>query len=124
MKKGLVLLGTLLAVGLVFFIAAPAPLGAAPVVQSEGSGSGMDGKAVFDAQRCSMCHAVEKAGIEAKTKAAAMKGPDLSGYEGDAAAVIPYLKGDTEMNGAKHKKKATGSDAELQAMLDWLGSLK
>jgi hypothetical protein len=56
-----------------------------------------------------MCHAVSTVGIEAKVKSEKMKGPDLVGLS-DAAALAPYLRGETEMNGSKHKKKFKGSD--------------
>jgi hypothetical protein len=49
-----------------------------------------------------------------------MKGPDLVGLSVDAATLKPYLKGETEINGTKHKKKFTGSEEELQAIVDWL----
>lgn len=78
------------------------------------------GKVAFEAAKCSMCHAVSTVGIEAKTKSAAMAGPDLVDVEVDAAALLAYLKQETEIEGKKHKKKWTGSDDDAKAVIDWI----
>lgn len=88
-------------------------------------GSDLDGKEVFLAQKCNMCHGVASAGIEAKAKSEKMKGPDLDGCcaDEDAAALGAFLKKETEVDGAKHKGSFKGSDEELAALIDWLKEL-
>ena len=56
----------------------------APALLAEGS----DGKGVFEAQKCNLCHAVSSAGIEAKTKSEKLKGPDLVNLAKDFEATI------------------------------------
>lgn len=105
----LALLGTL-AVG-------PAPAGA----------SDLDGEALFtETHKCSMCHGVPAAGIEAKTTSDKMKGPDIEGpVEVELEQLASYLRKQGEMEGKEaHKKEFKGTDEELQAILDWLGSLE
>jgi mono/diheme cytochrome c family protein len=80
-----------------------------------------DGKEIFLAQKCNLCHAVSSAGIEATTTNEKLKGPDLSTVElADAEALAAYLKQEENLDGKKHKKKFTGSDDELKALIDWL----
>lgn len=124
MRKLLAILGSAVVVTLV--VSLIVPVGAAPVAQREGSGVSVqaDGKQIFMDQKCNLCHAVSTAGIEAKTKSEKMKGPDLVGLDADADTLVKFITGETEMNGAKHKKKATGSDAEVKALVDWILSQK
>lgn len=83
--------------------------------------AGADGKEVFLAQKCNLCHSVSSAGIEAKTTNEKLQGPDLSTVElPDAEWLAAYLKQEETHDGEKHKKKFTGSDEELQALIDWL----
>jgi cytochrome c551/c552 len=79
-----------------------------------------DGKAIFLEQKCNMCHAVSTAGIEATTKSAAMKGPDLVNVKTDAAAMTKFLHKETEMNGKKHPKDVKLSDADTKTLIDWI----
>ena len=79
-----------------------------------------DGKAIFLAQKCNMCHSVSTAGIEATTKSAAMKGPDLVNVKVDAAAITKFLHKETEMNGKKHPKDVKLPDADMKALTDWI----
>ncbi len=84
-----------------------------------------DGKAIFLAQKCNMCHGVAAAAIAATVKSDKMKGPDLSGFEAtDAEAMKKFLFLKGEIDGQKHKKEFKGTDAELQAVLDWLKAQK
>lgn len=81
-----------------------------------------DGKAVFEAQKCNICHAVSSAEIEAKTKSEKLKGPDLTGV-GDrveGAWITRYVKKEVDREGKKHMKPFKGTDEELQAIVDWL----
>lgn len=85
--------------------------------------SAADGKAIFEAQRCNTCHSVPAAGIEAKTKSEAMKGPDLSAdalKERDADWIKAFLKGEEKLNDKAHRVKFKGTDEELSALIDWL----
>lgn len=91
---------------------------AAPVSQAA---EAMDGKEIFLAKKCNLCHGVSSADIEATTKSDKMKGPDLSaGEPHDPAWLAQYLKQEETMDGEKHKKGWSGSDEELQALITWL----
>jgi len=80
-----------------------------------------DGKEIFLAQKCNLCHAVSSAGIEATTTNEKLKGPDLSTVDlGDGAWLAAYLKQEENHDGKKHKKKFSGSDEELEALIAWL----
>lgn len=82
------------------------------------------GHKVFLAQKCNTCHGVEAVGIEAKMKGK-MAGPDLTkvAQERDAEWLAAFLKKEADIDGKKHSKGFTGSDEELQALIDWLGKL-
>lgn len=79
-----------------------------------------DGKAIFLAQKCNMCHSVPTAAIVATTKSATMKGPDLVNVKLDAAAITKFLHKETEMNGKKHPKDVKLPDADMKALIDWV----
>lgn len=86
---------------------------------------GADGPKFFEQHKCVLCHGVAAAEIEAKTTSEKLLGPDLSGYATeDAAALGKYLRKEEEKDGQAHKREFKGGDDELQAMLDWLGSLE
>jgi cytochrome c551/c552 len=97
---------SLLVLGAIFLVA--------PVV-AEG-----DGKAVFEAQKCDLCHSVSSAGIEATTKSDKMKGPDLVNLTHDAEWLTKYLKKEVDKDGKQHTKPFKGTDEELEALVDWL----
>jgi mono/diheme cytochrome c family protein len=78
------------------------------------------GQVAFLAQKCDMCHSVSTAGIEAKTKSEAMRGPDLVDLDVEADWLTKFLKKEVEKDGKTHKKSFTGSDEELKALVDWL----
>ncbi len=86
----------------------------------------LDGKALFtDTHKCNMCHAVPAADVAAKTKNEKMKGGDLGGkVEGEFAEIAAYVRKEGELDGKTHKKPFKGTDEELQAIVDWLGSLE
>jgi cytochrome c5 len=114
-----------LAVGVTAALLLPALLLLVPAsgtVALAQTGAAPDGKAVFLAQKCEMCHGVSTAGIEAKTKSAAMAGPDLVDLapERDAAWISQYLKKEVQLEGKDHKKAFSGTDEELKALVDWL----
>lgn len=115
MKKVLSGIGTLVVVTLVVSLFWVAP--AARPAAAQDAAPGQD---IFMAQKCNLCHSVSTVSIEAKTTSDKMKGPDLVGISADAATLTPYLKGESEINGAKHKKKATCSDDELKVLIEWV----
>jgi hypothetical protein len=81
-----------------------------------------DGKALFLAQKCNMCHAVGSAAIAATTTSEKMKGPDLSSTatERDAAWLAKYLTKQEAIEGKKHVKEVKLTEAELKALTAWL----
>jgi cytochrome c2 len=85
-----------------------------------------DGKAVFEAQKCGMCHAVSTAGIEATTKSEKMKGPDLAGtvQAHEAGWVAKYLKKEVDLEGKKHPKELKSTEEEVAALVAWLETQK
>lgn len=84
----------------------------------------LDGKAIFLAQKCNLCHSVSSAGIEATTKSEKMKGPDLVNVKEDAKLLNDYLRKTADIHGKKHAKQFTGSDEELGALLAWIQAQK
>jgi hypothetical protein len=83
-----------------------------------------DGKALFVDGKCSMCHSIASQGIEKKLKSG--KGNDLStvGSDRDPAWLRKWIKKEIELDGKKHEKAFKGTDAELDTLLAWLGTLK
>jgi cytochrome c5 len=123
MKKLLSLTALVSAPLLVVAVLALAPpTTASPLPAADGS---MDGKAIFLAQKCDLCHSVSTAGIEAKSKA--MHAPDLVGVvtaEHDAAWIGKFLHKEADLDGKKHGKAFTGSDEELKTLISWLAEQK
>ena len=94
---------------------------------AEGETTGeLDGKTIFLASKCDMCHSIPAAGIEAKVKVESMKGPDLT----EAVArlefddIAKYVRKQAQLEGKDHKKEFKGTDEELAAMVAWLRQLK
>jgi cytochrome c len=92
---------------------------------SAGEEETSSGHQLYLEMKCNMCHAVSTAGIEAKTTSEKMLGPDLVGLAEhksltDAGAIMEYVKQESELDGAEHKKGFKGTDEELQALVDWL----
>jgi mono/diheme cytochrome c family protein len=85
-----------------------------------------DGKEVFLAQKCNMCHGVSTAGIEATTKSEKMKGPDLVGVmqAHDAAWVKDYITKKIDKDAKKHTKEFKGTPEELDALIAFLEAQK
>lgn len=86
----------------------------------------LDGKQIFLAQKCSLCHAVSSAGIERTVKSEKVAGPDLTNLAAkqDAATLTKFLRKEAEINGKKHGKGFTGSEEELAAVISWLQQQK
>lgn len=85
-----------------------------------------DGKALFLAQKCNLCHAISAAGIDSIVKAPAMRGPDLGGVVTEKGAdwAMKFLKHQVNLDGKPHKKEWTASDEDLKALISWLGEQK
>jgi hypothetical protein len=80
-----------------------------------------DGKEIFLAQKCDLCHTVSSAGIEAKTKSDKMKGPDLTTAEKrDPKLLADFMRKTAQIDDQDHKKEFKGSDEELGALLSWI----
>jgi mono/diheme cytochrome c family protein len=92
---------------------------ATPAVFAAEPAKVLDGKAIFQAQQCNMCHAVSSADIKPTGK---IKAPDLAGKAAahDAALLAKYLRKQEAIGGKKHIKPFTGSDEELGALIAWL----
>jgi hypothetical protein len=81
----------------------------------------LDGKEIFLAQKCDLCHTVSSAGIEAKTKSDKMKGPDLTTAEKrDPKLLADFMRKTAQIDDQDHKKEFKGSDEELGALLSWI----
>lgn len=86
---------------------------------------GPDGKAVFLAQKCNLCHSVDAAGIQRTSKSEKTKGPDLGGVtkRHDAEWIKRWLAKQEEQNGKKHLTTLKGSAEEQAALIGWLKTL-
>lgn len=84
----------------------------------------LDGKAIFMAQKCNMCHSIPTAAITKTTKSEKMAGPDLVNVKTDAGTLAKYLRKQADIKGKKHVKAFTGSDEELGAMIAWIQAQK
>jgi mono/diheme cytochrome c family protein len=84
----------------------------------------LEGKAIFLAQKCNMCHNVPTQGIARTTKSEKIAGPDLVNIKEDAAFLNKFLRKQADLHGKKHGKAFTGSDEELGALLAWIQAQK
>lgn len=93
--------------------------GAAPAASAA---EALDGKAIFLAQKCNMCHSVSSAAIEGKAQSESTKGPDLStvAIKADDATLGKYLRKQEKLNDKLHKKELKATDEELAALIAWL----
>lgn len=82
----------------------------------------LDGKKIFIDNKCNNCHTVTSFDITSKKEDAT----DLSdaGSLGDAQLMKSYLLKEAKINDQGHKLKFKGTDAELEALVNWLLSLK
>jgi mono/diheme cytochrome c family protein len=111
------------ALSIVLMVVMLAALGSGPAAAPAAAQAAKvpDGKQIFLAQKCNLCHSVSTAGIAATTKSDKMKGPDLVGEaKRDAKLLNGYLRKTADLNGKKHAKQFTGSDEELGALIAWL----
>jgi mono/diheme cytochrome c family protein len=118
MKQTLAFTSLIVLTGLVLAVSYSAP----PLVAAAEPPRVLDGKQIFLAQKCNICHAVSSATIQATTKSEKMKGPDLTGLavKRDARLLNDYLRKKADINGKKHSKEFTGSDEEIGALIAWL----
>ena len=89
-----------------------------------GRASAVDGKEIFMAQKCNMCHSVPTAAIERTTKSEKMAGKDLVDLGKDAEWLTKYIKKEVDLDGKKHGKVWAGTDEELAALVTWLQAQK
>jgi cbb3-type cytochrome oxidase cytochrome c subunit len=82
----------------------------------------LNGKQIFIDNKCNNCHTVTTMEITSKKDDAT----DLSnvGNLGDAKLLKSYLQKESKINDQEHKIKFKGSEMELNAMTEWLASLK
>ena len=82
----------------------------------------LDGKQIFIDNKCSNCHTVTSMEITSKKNDAS----DLSnvGTIGDAKLMKSYLLKEAKINDQDHKLKFKGTEAELNALVNWLLTLK
>lgn len=84
----------------------------------------LEGKAIFLAQKCNVCHSMPTAGITRTVKSEKMAGPDLVNVKEDAGVMAKFLRKQAEIGGKKHSKAFTGSDEELGALIAWIQAQK
>lgn len=101
-------------------LAAGPVAGAAPAATPAGQ---LDGKAIFLAQKCNLCHAVSTAAIERTSKSEKVKGPDLAGVakRREPAWIRRWVTKQESLNGKKHLHAFKGTPQELEALVAWLG---
>jgi mono/diheme cytochrome c family protein len=102
-------------------------LGALVAFASAATAAAQDaGQKAFEANKCSNCHSVDKVGIARKIESEKMAGPDMSkvGDKHDAAWIVKFVSRETELDGKQHKSEYKGTKEDLQAIADWLASLK
>jgi len=82
----------------------------------------LDGKQVFIDNKCTMCHSVTSMEITSKKENAV----DLSNIGSDMKAELlkSYLMKEAKINEKEHKLKFKGTEEELNALVDWLMTLK
>ena len=88
-------------------------------------GAAADGKAVFLEKKCNLCHSIDSQQIEKTSDK--MKGTDLSNVGPSlesAAWVKSFLKKEAQKEGEDHRREFKGTDEELDALADWLLTLK
>jgi len=100
-----------------WMVLAPGPQAA------DGDSSDQNGKEIFLAQKCNLCHSVTSAGIESKMKSGKMKGPDLTGITSrqETDWIAKFVRKKVQKDGKDHQKGFKGSDDDLEALISWLG---
>jgi len=83
-----------------------------------------DGRELFIAQKCNMCHSVPEVEVVALVKSKKMRGPDMPAESREPDWIVRYLKREVQLNGKDHKKEFKGTEEELRAIAAWLVELK
>jgi hypothetical protein len=83
---------------------------------------GLDGKQIFIDSKCNNCHTVSSVEITSKKDDAT----DLSNAStiGEMPLIKSYLLKEAKINEQDHKIKFKGTEAELDALVNWLLTLK
>lgn len=82
------------------------------------------GKKVFADKKCTTCHTVEDQGITLEVKKDNIRDLSNAGKVGDVAFISGYLKKSEKINDKAHPMAFRGTDEELNALAEWLASLK
>ncbi len=103
-------------------VLAIAVLSAPGAASPQAAGGAPDGKAVFLAKKCNLCHSLASAAIERTSKSEKTKGPDLGGVgkRHDAAWMKRWLAKEEQLNGKKHQLAFKGTPQEMEALIAWL----
>ena len=101
-------------------------LGAAMMLAAATPARAADGKELFLAQKCNLCHSISVAGIERTTKSEKMAGPDLTGVVAEKGVdwAMKFLHKEIDLDGKKHGKEWKGTPEQLQQVTAFLASLK
>ena len=108
-------------------LAGTVALGALVSLASAAGAAAQDaGQKAFEANKCSNCHSVDKVGIARKIQSEKMAGPDMSkvGDKHDAAWIVKFASREIMLDDKQHKNEYKGTKEDLQAIADWLASLK
>lgn len=110
--------------GIMFLLSVTAMAAIVSVAHGADGAAAPDGKAVFLAQKCNLCHSISAASIEHTMKSS--KAPDLSGVgaDHDAAWIEKVATKKEKVDGKDHPKMFTGTPAELKALSGWLAGMK
>jgi cytochrome c2 len=106
-------------------IAVPAVLALAAATALPSSARAADGKTVFLEKKCNLCHSIVSQSIEKTSEK--MKGPDLSNAGGmveSADWLKSFVTKKVQKDGKNHTREFKGTDEELNAVADWLLTLK
>jgi cytochrome c551/c552 len=101
---------------------------ALPLVLAVGTATSVlaaDGKAIFLEKKCNLCHSIDSQSI--KKTSEKMKGPDLSNAAGmveSADWLKSFLTKKVQHEGKDHLREFKGTDEELNAVVDWIMTLK
>ncbi len=80
-----------------------------------------DGKSIFEASKCNMCHSIASQNITTKGKA-----PDLSNVGADKKAdwIAKFVTKQEKLDGKQHGMMFKGTPEELKTLSTWLGTMK
>lgn len=101
-------------------------LGTAMMLAAATPARAADGKELFLAQKCNLCHSISVAGIERTTKSEKMAGPDLTGVVAEKGVdwALKFLHKEVDLDGKKHGKELKLTPEETKTLIDWLAAQK